>query len=89
MDSVKQPTGWGVTDAGDLELVEVAVVPAEGGLEDLMEPEQGRRLWHEQPTPHRWLRANDWPSVGKPAPTAASSYTLRTCSVRCALAIWS
>lgn len=45
-----------VPDAFDLELVEVAVEPAEGGLQDIVELGQPDVLGYGDPSPHRRLR---------------------------------
>jgi len=48
-----------VPRAVGLELMKVAVPPAEGGLQDLVEVGHPDVLGDEEPAPHRWLRPED------------------------------
>jgi len=47
--------GIAVGQAADAELVQVAVPPAEGGLDDAMQLAEMEAARHDQATPNRWL----------------------------------
>lgn len=48
-----------VADPIDLELVKMSVLPAESGLQDVVQAHERRRLRHEQAAPNRRLGAHD------------------------------